>query len=67
MGCRNGYFIFGNEDIKTIMKKISRWYDLEVKYHEDFTSVRLEVCFTAQKYSKSTILYGRCRESPFQN
>jgi ferric-dicitrate binding protein FerR (iron transport regulator) len=29
---KNGYFIFKNEDIKSIMKKISRWYDVEVSY-----------------------------------
>ena len=29
---KNGYFIFADEELKTIMRKISRWYDVEVDY-----------------------------------
>jgi transmembrane sensor len=29
---KNGYFIFKNEDIQSIMRKISRWYDVEISY-----------------------------------
>lgn len=29
---KNGYFIFKSEDLKTIMRQIARWYDLEVEY-----------------------------------
>lgn len=29
---KNGYFIFKNEDLQSIMRKISRWYDVEIKY-----------------------------------
>lgn len=29
---KNGYFIFDNQDITSIMKVISRWYDVNVKY-----------------------------------
>ena len=29
---KNGYFIFNNENIQGIMRKISRWYDVEVVY-----------------------------------
>ena len=29
---KNGYFLFVNEDIQSIMKKISRWYNVEVSY-----------------------------------
>jgi len=32
MDWKNGYFIFRNEPIGEIMKKISRWYNIEVKY-----------------------------------
>jgi len=32
MAWKNGYFIFENEDIQTIMKLISRWYDVDVEY-----------------------------------
>lgn len=29
---KNGYFMFANEDLRSIMRKISRWYDLEIVY-----------------------------------
>lgn len=32
MDWKNGYFIFRNEPIDEIMKKISRWYHIEVNY-----------------------------------
>lgn len=33
MAWKNGYFIFDDQDIKSIMKLISRWYDVDVEYH----------------------------------
>ncbi|MEJ6980612.1 FecR domain-containing protein [Pedobacter sp. P351] len=30
---KSGYFIFDNQDIKSIMTIISRWYDVEVEYN----------------------------------
>jgi transmembrane sensor len=30
---KNGYFIFNNENIQSIMRKVSRWYDVEVVYN----------------------------------
>ena len=30
---KNGYFIFDNQDVKSIMTLISRWYDVDVEYH----------------------------------
>jgi len=29
---KNGYFLFDNQDIKSVMKTISRWYDVDVTY-----------------------------------
>jgi ferric-dicitrate binding protein FerR (iron transport regulator) len=29
---KNGYFEFNHADIKTIMKQLARWYDLEIVY-----------------------------------
>lgn len=29
---KNGYFLFNNENIKTVMKSIARWYDITVEY-----------------------------------
>jgi ferric-dicitrate binding protein FerR (iron transport regulator) len=32
---KDGNFMFVNEDIKSIMKKISRWYDVDINYKND--------------------------------
>lgn len=32
---RNGYFFFDDEDIKTVMNTIARWYDIAVEYQGD--------------------------------
>jgi len=32
IGWKNGQFIFHDADIKTIMKQVARWYDVEIKY-----------------------------------
>ncbi|SMC40619.1 FecR family protein [Pedobacter africanus] len=32
---RSGYFKFKNEEMESIMNKISRWYDLNVQYEEE--------------------------------
>jgi len=38
MAWKNGYFIFNDDDIRGIMRKVSRWYDVDVDYQGDFTS-----------------------------
>lgn len=35
MAWKNGLFQFDKADIKTIMRQISRWYDVEVLYTEE--------------------------------
>ena len=32
---KNGYFLFESEDIESVMRKISRWYDVEVVFEGD--------------------------------
>jgi transmembrane sensor len=32
---KNGYFLFNNENLGSIMRKISRWYNVEVVYQND--------------------------------
>jgi transmembrane sensor len=32
LGWKNGYFTFNNADIKTIMRTLARWYDIETGY-----------------------------------
>lgn len=36
---KNGYFLFKNEDIQSIMRKLSRWYNVEVSYSGEIPSV----------------------------
>ena len=35
MAWKNGQTLFVNEDIKTIMRRVSRWYDIDVEYQGD--------------------------------
>ncbi len=34
---KNGYFMFNNENIPVIMRKISRWYNVEIEYRGDIS------------------------------
>jgi len=38
MAWKNGQTLFVNEDIKTIMRRVSRWYDIDVEYQGDMPS-----------------------------
>ncbi|TZF84919.1 DUF4974 domain-containing protein [Pedobacter sp. BS3] len=35
---KNGYFVFHDEDIKSIMEQISRWYNVDVVYQGDVSN-----------------------------
>lgn len=37
----HGLFMFTNEDIRSVMKKIQRWYDVEVVYEKNITNYQL--------------------------
>ena len=34
---KNGYFIFSHEDIGSIMRQVSRWYDISIQYEGNVT------------------------------
>lgn len=36
---KNGYFLFKDEDIESIMRKVARWYNVEVSYSGDIPHV----------------------------
>lgn len=38
MAWKNGYFIFNDDNITTIMKKVSRWYDVDVEQKGTFAN-----------------------------
>ena len=37
MGWKNNRFVFNNDDIASVMRQLSRWYDLDVVYEGDMT------------------------------
>ncbi|MCD0486987.1 FecR domain-containing protein [Pedobacter sp. MC2016-14] len=43
---KNGVFNFKRADLKTVMRQISRWYDVEVEYQEEMP----EISFTGKIY-----------------
>lgn len=38
---QNGYFSFENESVEAVMRKVARWYNIEVIYKGDFSNVKL--------------------------
>jgi len=49
MAWKEGYFVFNNEGIKSIMAKISRWYDIDVSYQGKVDSVRFLGVYDREK------------------
>jgi transmembrane sensor len=39
MAWKNGFFGFRNTDLKTAMRQVSRWYDLEVEFRTDVSAM----------------------------
>ncbi|WP_423147998.1 FecR family protein [Rubrolithibacter danxiaensis] len=54
MAWKNGFFTFHNENIVNIMKKVSRWYDVDVEYRGDVKD--REFGGTVSKYKEITEL-----------
>ncbi|MGF7039633.1 FecR family protein [Mucilaginibacter lappiensis] len=46
---KNGYFVFNDESIVTIMKKVSRWYDADIEYQGNFENQRFGGTFYRSK------------------
>jgi len=57
MAWKNGYFLFRDEDIKSIMKKIARWYDIEVEYRGDVEGQKFGGTFYRSKSFKELLHY----------
>jgi len=55
MAWKNDMFIFNNENITSIMKKISRWYDVDVTYEGDMTALNFEGNYSRSKGLKSLL------------
>jgi transmembrane sensor len=37
IGWKNGYFVFSNEEIHGLMRKVARWYDVDIDYKGSLT------------------------------
>lgn len=35
MGWKNGYFIFDDQDVESIMREVARWYDVEIIFRKE--------------------------------
>lgn len=46
---KNETFLFNNTNIKDIMKEVSRWYDVEIAYKDDFTELSFGGNMSRQK------------------
>ena len=49
MAWKNGYFIFDHDNIQGIMKKVSRWYDVDVVYQGSFSDLKFGGTFYRSK------------------
>jgi len=49
MAWKNGYFMFDDDNIVNIMKKVSRWYDVDIEYQGNFINQRFGGTFTRSK------------------
>ncbi|MDR3697044.1 FecR domain-containing protein [Mucilaginibacter sp.] len=39
---KNGYFKFNDDNVESIMRKLSRWYDIEVEYKGDLPDIKFD-------------------------
>lgn len=53
---KDGEFMFNNEDIRSVMRKIARWYDVEVVYAPDIPNV--PIWGSISKYEDITKVLG---------
>jgi hypothetical protein len=37
MAWKNGYFLFDNTDIYTLMRQVARWYNVDIQYNGGIT------------------------------
>lgn len=57
MAWRNGYFKFHNEDVKSIFRKVSRWYDIEVEYRGNVSNQRFGGIYSRSKSINELLAY----------
>ncbi|MCZ4221957.1 FecR family protein [Pedobacter rhodius] len=55
MAWKNDMFVFSNENITSVMKKIARWYDVEVSYKGDMANMNIDGNYSRAKGLKSLL------------
>lgn len=55
MDWKEGLFLFNNEPIKDIMKRVSRWYDVEVVYSGNMDDIRFVGSYSRNKNLKNLL------------
>lgn len=55
MAWKNGYFVFNDDNMNTIMKKLSRWYDVDIEYQGSFENLRFGGTFYRSKSIKELL------------
>jgi len=51
---KNGYFLFDNEPLESILRKISRWYDVDIDYQGLKSNKIISLSGTLSKYSNAS-------------
>ena len=46
---KEGYFVFEDQDLKSVMKMVSRWYDVEIEYQGNIPDKRFGGTFSKSK------------------
>lgn len=57
MAWKNGYFIFNDDNITGIMKKVSRWYDVDVYYAADLNDQKFGGSYHRSKNISELLQY----------
>lgn len=42
LGWKNGFFLFDHDDLPTVMRQISRWYNIDVRYEGDIPKANFD-------------------------
>jgi transmembrane sensor len=62
MAWRNGVFVFNDENIVSLMKRVSRWYDIDVTFKGDMSNINI-----IGNYSRGKTLSGLLKNIQLTN
>lgn len=57
MAWKNGYFVFEDADIKSIMKELIRWYNVDIQYEGEITNQKFGGTFSKTKSITELLKY----------